>query len=308
MMVERVAMYTSLNRQRHLNGKLSNLVQSILLLGGMALLLALLGWSIAGSAGLLFVAAGMLLLGMGPQLSPRVLLRMHRARPLTPHEAPGLYRTLHSLAQRAALPSLPRLYYVPSAMMNAFTVGRREDAAIAVTDGLVRGLSHRELTGVLAHEISHIRNHDTWVMSLAEVVSRVTSGLSLGGQILLFVSLPMLLLGASAPPWLFLMLLICAPTLSALLQLALSRTREYDADLDAVGLTGDPMGLASALGKLERSQRGVLARLFLPGAQLPDSSWLRTHPATTERIRRLLRLQDHLAWSDQLATSGAGLV
>ncbi|MGQ4809431.1 Protease HtpX [Candidatus Entotheonellaceae bacterium PAL068K] len=288
-------MYASLHSQHHVNNKRRHAVQSVLLLGGMALLLALLGWSIAGFVGLLFAAAAMVALLMGPWISPRLLLHLNRARPLTPYEAPGLYRLLHVLAQRAELTALPHLYVVPSAMMNAFTVGPRDDAAIAVTDGLVRGLNQRELIGVLAHEISHIRHNDTWVMGLAEVVRRVTSVLSFAGQLLLWVSIPMMLLGTYSPPWLSLLLLIAAPVLSALMQLALSRTREFDADLDAVRLTGDPAGLASALDTLERYQGGFLARVFRPRQRNSDSAWLRTHPTTTERIRRLLLLQDQEA-------------
>ncbi|MEE9149585.1 MAG: zinc metalloprotease HtpX, partial [Candidatus Tectomicrobia bacterium] len=203
----------------------------------------------------------------------------------------GLYRLLHALAQRAKLTTLPHLYLVPSATMNAFTVGPRHDAAIAVTDGLVHGLNQRQLTGVLAHEISHIRHNDTWVMGLAEVVRRVTSGLALAGHLLLWVSIPMMLLGASAPTWWLFLLLMTAPTLSALMHLALSRTREFDADLDAIRLTGDPAGLASALDTLERGQGGLLGRMFGPRQRHADSAWLRTHPTTAERIRRLVSLQ-----------------
>ncbi len=285
-------MYSSVNPQHVASRKLINVGQSVLLLGGMALLLALLGWAIAGSVGLLVAAGGMVLLLIGPQLSPRVILRMYRTRPLTPHEAPVIYRMLQTLAQRAELVSPPQLYYAPSAMMNAFTIGRRDDAAITVTDGLVRRLSHRELIGVLAHEISHIRNNDTWVMGLAGAVSRLTSILSRMGQVVLLVSIPMLLLGAYSPPWLLLLLLICAPTLSDLLQLALSRRREFDADLDAARLTGDPVGLASALDKLEHHQAGLWERIFLPSRNVPNPALLRTHPTTQERIRRLLALQD----------------
>ena len=288
-------MDASFGTQPSVNRKLHHALQSVLLLGGMALLLALLGWSIAGSTGVLFAAAGMVVLLMGHGLSPRLLLRLHWARPLTPYEAPGLYRLLHVLAQRAKLTTLPRLYAVPSATMNAFTIGPRDDAAIAVTGGLVHGLNQRQLAGVLAHEISHIRNNDTWVMGLAEVVRRVTSVLALGGHLLLWVSIPMVLLGVYAPPWGLFLLLIAAPTLSALMQLALSRTREFDADLDAIRLTGDPAGLASALDTLERGQGGLLGRMFGPRQRHADSAWLRTHPTTAERIRRLVSLQSYPA-------------
>jgi heat shock protein HtpX len=275
-----------------LGHKMYNLVQSTLLLGGMALLLMLLGWLIAGAVGVGVAVVGVVLLLSSPRVSPQLILRMYRARPLSVYEAPELVQIVHTLAQRAALPATPRLYYIPSALMNAFSVGQQDNAAIGVTDALLRRLTQRELVGVLAHEISHIHHNDTWVMSLADIVSRLTSLLSLSGQFLLIVSLPMLLLGNYRPPWLLYALLIFAPTLSTLLQLALSRTREFDADLEAIKLTGDPQGLASALAKLERYQRGLMERLLLPVRRLPVPSLLRTHPATEARIQRLRTLAD----------------
>jgi heat shock protein HtpX len=281
-----------MHTQRLLSHKMHNLVQSVLLLGGMALLLMLLGWLMAGAVGIGLAAVGVVLLLSSQRVSPQLILRMYRARPLNVYEAPELVQIVHTLAQRAELPSLPRLYYIPSALMNAVSVGQQDNPAIGVTDGLLRHLTRRELVGVLAHEISHIRHNDTWVMSLADIVSRLTSLLSLSGQFLLIVSLPMVLLGNYRPPWLLYALLIFAPTLSTLLQLALSRTREFDADLEAIRLTDDPRGLASALAQLERYQRGMLERVLLPGHRIPVPSLLRTHPATEARIQRLLMLAD----------------
>ena len=285
-------MNRSISKQRLMSRKATNWVQSIFLLVGMTLLLALLGWFIAGGLGLMIATLGVMILVLSPKMSPQVILRMYRAQPLTPTNAPVISRLVQLLAQRAKLPSLPRLYYIPSNMMNAFAVGNPDQAAIAVTDGLLRRLNRRELAGVLAHEISHVHNNDTWVMGLADVVSRLTSTLSLGGQLLLLLSIPMMLFGLYSPPWLLLLLLISAPTLSALFQLALSRTREYDADLDAARLTGDPSGLASALAKLEHYQHGFFERILLPGRRIPDPSLLRTHPTTKDRIQRLLSLED----------------
>lgn len=275
--------------------KINNIVQSIVLLGSMALLLVLLGWLIAGVLGVLSAVVGVLLLSLSPQVSPLFILRLYRARRLTTYDAPVLLRIVHALAQRAELPVTPHLYYIPSAIMNAFAVGKRHEAAIGITDGMLRRLNRRELVGVLAHEISHVRNHDTWVMGLADVTSRITAMSSWVGQFLLLVTLPLTLLNGSTPPWILILLLIIAPTLSALLQLALSRTREFDADLDAATLTGDPAGLAAALAKLERYQRGFIERILLPGRHIPDPSLLRTHPKTEERIERLLALAADLA-------------
>ena len=276
-------------RRRH---KRRNRVQSALLLGAMVALLSACGWTLAGVEGVLWalVAGGAGLL-LAPRLSPGIVLRLYGARPIHPAELPAVFDLLARIAARAGLPRPPRLHHVPSRMMNAFAVGRPEDAAIAVTDGLLRGLTLRELAGVLAHEVSHIRNGDLWIMGLADTIGRLTGAMSFLGVALLLVNLPLLLLDPGSVPWLLVALLVLAPSLVGLLQLALSRTREYDADLDAAGLTGDPRGLASALAKLERHQAGLLESLFLPGRRVPGPSLLRTHPDTRERIARLLSLE-----------------
>ena len=276
-------------RRRH---KRRNRIQSTLLLTGMAALLSACGWTLAGEEGVLWalVAGGASLL-LAPQLSPAIALRLYGARPIHPAELPAVFDLLARIARRAGLPQPPRLYHIPSRMLNAFAVGRPGDAAVAVTDGLLRQLTLRELAGVLAHEVSHIRNGDLWIMGLADTIGRLTSAMSFLGVVLLLANLPLLLLGAVAVPWPFVALLVLAPSVVGLLQLALSRTREYDADLDAAGLTGDPRGLALALAKLERHQAGLLETLFLPGRRIPDPSLLRTHPETRKRIARLLSLE-----------------
>lgn len=282
-----------MNRELLWNRKLESRLQSAALLGAMALLLAFLGHMVFGQPGVLmalFVGLTTLVLGSG--LSPRWVMRLNRARPLLPHEAPTLLATVRELARRAELPSPPALYYVPSAQLNAFAVGQADDSAIGVTDGLLRRLDRPELAGVLAHEISHVKNQDLRIMGLAAVLTRMTRTLSLLGPVLLLLTVPLALLGQARVPWLAILLLTVAPTLSGLMQLALSRTREFDADLDAARLTGDPAGLASALTKLEAPSGGWLWQL-LTGArrQRPEeSSLLRTHPTTRERVRRLSAL------------------
>jgi heat shock protein HtpX len=268
----------------------SNLLASALLVLGMGLLLLLLGYLMWGSIGAIYVVAlGLLLVLLGPRMSPAMVLRMYGARPLHPAELHELHGIVEILAERARLPRAPRLYYVPTRILNAFSVGRPQESAIGITDGLLRRLSLRELAGVLAHEVSHIRHNDVWVMGLADTISRITSALSTLGQLLLLFSLPMALAGMVEVAWLPILLLLAAPTLSGLMQLALSRTRELDADLGAVQLTGDPIGLAAALEKLERQERNLWAWLF-PGRGNPEPSVLRTHPNTRERVARLLEL------------------
>jgi heat shock protein HtpX len=275
-------------RRQH---KLRNIAQSAILLGGMAGLVCLCAWTLVGLDGLVWILFGAVIgLIMTPKVSPRLVLAFYRGRELGPHQFPEGVRILQMLAARADLPCVPRIYYIPSAMLNAFAVGNRTNAVIAVTDGLLRAMSLRELAGVFAHELSHIRNNDLWIMSLADSISRLTVFMSYVGVLLLFLGLPIMLIGGGSFPWLLVPVLIFSPTIASLLQLALSRAREFDADLDAAGLTGDPIGLASALEKLERGG-GLWEQLLLPGRRAPEPSLLRSHPTTEERTRRLLELR-----------------
>ncbi|WP_240992081.1 zinc metalloprotease HtpX [endosymbiont of Riftia pachyptila] len=253
----------------------------------MVSFLSLLGWVLWGVDGIFWLLLlGFVLLLFNPVASPWLIMRMYRATRLTSVKAPTLDSTLRELAHRAGLHRVPELFYVPSPMVNAFTVGSRNEAVIAVTDGLLRSLDTRETVGVLAHEVSHIRNNDMWVMGMADLFSRLTSLLSLLGQFLLLLNLPLIVMSNVSINWFAILLLIFAPNLSALAQLGLSRTREYEADLSAARLTGDPEGLANALVKIEQRSGSLLERLFLPGRRIPEPSLLRTHPPTKERVRR----------------------
>ena len=265
---------------------------------GALLLLVLTLLGIAAVAGSLLLGDGGLWLALAaagftlllePAAASGLTLRLYGARPLHPDEAPDLWAVLRELAARAGLPTVPVPHYVPSGVVNAFATGSKHHAAIALTDGLLRSLTPRELTGVLGHEIAHIANEDLRVMGLADSISRLTHLLALLGQLAIVLSLPTLLLGVTEVNWPALLLLAVAPQLALLAQLGLSRVREFDADRLAAELTGDPHGLASALAKIERVSRSWRAWL-LPGWGNPEPSWLRTHPATAERIERLLEL------------------
>jgi len=281
-----------------------NRLQSLLLLAVMACFLALLGWLLWGQDGVvILVSAGLAGVLLNSSISPRLVMLLYGASPVRPDQAPALWKALEVLSDRAELPAIPQMYYVPSQMLNAFAVGTRRHSAIAVTDGLVRQLDLRELVGVVAHEVSHVRNNDLWVMGLADMFSRTTSLLSLLGQFLLLLNLPLILLSKISVSWLAIFLLVFAPNLSALAQLALARTREFNADLNAARLTGDPDGLASALMKIERAQGGWLERVFMPGRRVPVPSLLRTHPETEERVRRLMELKPELQGTDILLAS-----
>ncbi|WP_296703716.1 zinc metalloprotease HtpX [Thiocapsa sp. UBA6158] len=277
-----------MNHGQLVRHKLRNNLQSLGLLALLALLLGSLAWVIGGEPLLWGTLLGVLILAAAnPAIPPRLLMSLYRARPVRPGEAPGLYRLLDALSQRAGLARVPQLHYLPSATVNAFATGRRDDAAILVSDGLLRRLDRRELAAVLAHEVAHIAHDDIRVMALADLVSRITAALSLAGQLLLLLVLPALVLGIDGLPWFPILILLAAPTLSALVQLALSRSREYEADRGAVELSGDPVALASALVKLEQTGRASWEQLLLPGRRLPEPSLLRTHPPTAERVERL---------------------
>ncbi len=272
--------------------KRRNLVHTLLLIGGMSLLLALCAELLFGDGvwPWVFAIVAMLML-LAPEASSHLALRLYRARALTPQQAPQLWSLSQELAGRAGLTHAPALYWVPSGTLNAFAVGTSDNAAIAVSDGLIRSLTRRELAGVLAHEVGHIASQDVRLMNLADIISRLTHMMSVVGILMALFSLPLMLMGVASISVLGLLLLIAAPTLSALLQLGLSRVREFNADLQAARLTGDPEGLASALSKIERRQGNWWQRLFLPGYHDPQPSLLRTHPDTAERIRRLLALR-----------------
>lgn len=281
------------NYQDSLPGKFSNLFQTFVILAAMSALFGLLGWMLFGMIGLVWslVMVG-LLLATTPKLTPAVVLHMYNARPLTHNEVPGLHSIVSELSRKSDLESVPRLYYVPTRIMNAFSVGSGKNFAIALSDGLIRYLSSREIAGVLAHEISHIMNKDLRLHTFADMMTRITSLFSFFGQILLVFYLPMVLLSDVHVPLLFIAVLIFAPSLSVLLQLALSRTREFDADLTAVRLTGDPEGLASALQKMDNYEKTVWDMFVLPGRNNPHPSILRTHPYTGKRIARIMRIAE----------------
>jgi heat shock protein HtpX len=280
-----------MDRGKLVRHKLRNNLQSLGLLAMLSLLLGYLAWALGGQPMLWGILLGLLILMVAnPAASPRLVMALYRARPVRLGEAPGLYGILEVLAQRAGLAHFPHLYYLPSSVVNAFATGQRDDAVILLSDGLLRRLEWRELAAVLAHEVAHIAHGDIRVMTFADLVSRITAALSLAGQLLLLLALPALILGVEGLPWLPILILLSAPTLSALVQLALSRNREYEADRGAVELSGDPAALASALLKLEQAGRPYWEQILMPDRRVPDPSLLRTHPPTAERVRRLFEL------------------
>ena len=284
-----------MNNIQWVKNKLAAMVQSVILVVALALLLGLVGRLLGGNQLAVMMIAGVVILYfISPKMSPSLFLKFNSGRRLLPEKAPQLYGILEHLARKAELTRLPVLYYMPTDTMLAFTVGPRDNAVIAVSEGLIRGLSRQELAAVLAHEVSHIRHNDIRIMTFAGMAGQLTHMLSIFGQFILIISLPLILTGQVFISWTAIFLLIFSPTLSSLIQLALSRTREYNADMSAAELMGNPEPLASALAKIERAAQSAYRRMFWPMVpRLPQVTLLRTHPPTKERIRRLLDLRDN---------------
>ncbi|WP_141842572.1 zinc metalloprotease HtpX [Humibacillus xanthopallidus] len=272
--------------------RVRNVAQELLLFLGLAVVLGAAAWLLAGTAGLLWATVTVVVLAM---LRPRVptawILSLYAAQPVPRAAAPRLHDLVDVLSERAHLERRPAVFYVASPQVNAFVVGRGEDAALAVTDGLLRLLDGRELAAVVAHEVSHLRNGDTAVMSLSDLVARLSQWMSWVGLWSGLLTLPLAISRDSLVPLLVSMVLVAVPMLVTLMQLAVSRSREYDADLDAASLTGDPEGLARALVVLEHADGRIWERILVGRSAGPDPLLLRTHPPTDERVRRLMALE-----------------
>lgn len=279
----------------------TSFLKTAMLMAFLVALLAIGGWAVGGSRGMLGFAAFGLLMNFGTYwFSDRLALMAHRAQPVSREQAPGLYRIVEKVAAEAKLP-VPPIYLIPAASPNAFATGRGpKHSAVAVTQGLLELLDDRELEAVLSHELSHVRNRDVLVATVAAGIAGIISSL---GYVLRWG----LLLGGVGggsrerrdSPLAALAWIIVAPIVAVLLQLAISRAREYGADDSGVRLSGDPQALADALEKVEAwSQRRpypfagpATAHLFIvnplrgTGARL--LGLLSTHPPIEARIARL---------------------
>jgi heat shock protein HtpX len=272
--------------------KLKNFLHTLVLFLCMGAIMSLLGFIIAGVDGILWaVALGVLILLISPNISPSFIFSLYHGKLLSTHDAPGLYQITLELANRANLPAPPELYYLPTQLMNAFSVGTSKNSGIGLSDSLLSTLTMREITAVLAHEISHIQHNDVRLMTYADILNRITNTLALTGFILIFLNLPLYFLGLVTISWFALCVLIVAPTIMNFLQLSLSRMKEFDADRHAILLTNDPEGLAMALSKLEVYESSLFDILFGRGHRESIPSVLRTHPDTEERIKQLLSLK-----------------
>lgn len=282
-----------MRRNLVLQHKNNNLIHTLGLLVIMMTVTGMAAYMVAGSDGILLAVLACTIPFFFEQKTAALrLLRLRGARPISPATHPKLYKLVTMLGERADLPAVPRLFCEPSRIMNAYATGSREDPVIVLSEPLLQNLNLREIAGILGHETAHIKNNDLSVMALADSVQRITGFIAIFGQAVLVLALPLLISGLISISFFPILFIIFAPTLCLLLQMALSRTREFQADLIAVELTGDPMGLAQALHKLESYQKFFWRNLIVSPWRSESPSWLQTHPPTSQRISRLVTLID----------------
>jgi heat shock protein HtpX len=271
--------------QRHLHRALSQR-ESGWALTGLVLLLAVCGWVVDGEKGAHWAVAGGMPSSGTAAITPAFTQRWFGARLLRPADMPALFDMLHDICRRARLRRMPDLYYLPEPhSMNAYALGGADgSAAITLTEGLLRGMTPAEIAGILAHEVAHIRNNDAWAMSWAAALQRAIAHTSLAGLVSLQVRPDR---AAAGPP--LAALLASAPQIGQLLCLALSRIRELDADVLALDLIDDSQALIAALDKLERHHTGAHVTPLAVREEGPRR-YLRSHPATSERVGALLLL------------------
>lgn len=275
-------------------------IKTVLLLGLLSAIIIILGGALGGRSGVIIAFGLALIMNVGSYwYSDKIVLSMYRARELAPEEAPLIHRIVEELAYNAGIPK-PRVCIVPEAAPNAFATGRNpQNAVVAVTEGIVQLLSPEELRGVLAHEIGHIKNRDILIQTIAGVMASaivtlanifhftaIFGGGSRDGE------------GGGGNPLFALVMALLAPLAAAIIQMAISRSREYLADDTGAELCGEPLALASALAKLGAAsgripmERGnpsteqmfIVSPLFGRGSM---ANLFSTHPPLEERIQRL---------------------
>ena len=278
---------------------MKNYAKTAILLGGIGGLLIVIGGVFGGRGGMFIgLALGLAVVGFSYWKSDTLAIRAAKAVPVTEAEMPQYYEIVRELTTKAGMP-MPKLYVSPEMQPNAFATGRNpEHAAVAVTQGILQVLDWDELRGVLAHEISHVRNRDILISSVAAAVAM---GITLLASFARFAAI----FGGGrddregSNPLALLAMAILAPLAAAVLQAALSRTREFEADHSGKELIGDGRPLAAALQKIEAAARQVpmdidpaheQAYIINPftGRQVQFANLFRSHPPTEERIRRLI--------------------
>jgi heat shock protein HtpX len=290
--------------QHYQENKMRNQLKTVALLGLLSgLLIAISYWIIGGSTGVIIgIALAALTNFMSWYQSDKIALAAYRAQPISQNEAPGLYQMVQRLCDRANLP-MPAIFIVPSQAANAFATGRDpEHAAVAVTQGILNLLPDDELEGVIAHELTHIANRDTLTQAVAATIAGAISFLAqMVSYSLWFPTSRDDNRGAN--PLGLLLTIVLAPIAATVVQLAISRTREFEADAGAARLTGNPRGLARALQRLDRMARQLpmtgnpafeplLIMNSFSGQFL--GSLFSSHPPTETRVEQLLKLEQEL--------------
>ena len=272
------------------------------LLAGLGGLLVLIGGALGGRIGLVIgLGLGILMVGFSYWNSDKLAIKAARAQPVSEQEMPEYYAMVRELTQRAGMP-MPKLYVIPSEQPNAFATGRNPDnAAVAVTRGIVRILEPQELRGVLAHEISHIGNRDILIGSVAAAIAM---GITFVASILQWSAIfggGRGGRGGGGHPAVLLLMAFLAPLAAGLLQMAISRSREFEADRTGARMIGDGEPLARALLKLEQGARRIPMEIDqahasafivnpLSGRKMEFANLWRTHPRTEARVERLRRM------------------
>lgn len=277
-----------------------NLLKTAVLMAAITALFMAIGAMLGGRAGMMLALAIALAMNFFSYwFSDKLVLRMYNAQEVDESSAPQFYRMVRDLAQRAGLP-MPRVYLINENAPNAFATGRNpEHAAVAATTGILRVLSERELRGVMAHELAHVKHRDILISTISATMA---------GAIGMLANFAMFFGGRDgegrpANPIVGLLVMILAPIAASLIQMAISRAREFEADRGGAEISGDPQALASALQKIHRYAQGVpmeVAQRHPETAQMMImnplsggglSGFFSTHPPTEERVARLLAMR-----------------
>ena len=277
---------------------MANTLKTTLLLGLLTGLILWFGGYVGGQSGMMIAFLFALLMNFGAYwFSDKIVLAMYRAREVDPQQAPGLYRMVERLAQKGGLPT-PRVFVIPSDSPNAFATGRNpQHAVVAVTQGILKTLRDEELEGVLAHELAHVKNRDILISSIAA---------TLAGAVMMLASMARwaAIFGGvggrddddRGGVFGLIFMAVLAPIAAMMIQFAISRTREFEADATGAQIAGNPLGLANALEKLGLATQRIplqanpaTSHLFIVNPLSGKSilKLLSTHPPLEERIRRL---------------------
>lgn len=282
---------------------LGNWFKTTILMAGIVVLFGAIGAALGGAGGMLIALAFAAVMNVYAYwFSDTVVLKMYNAQEVDEQTAPSFYRIIRELSQNAGLP-MPRVYLIDEAQPNAFATGRDpEHAAVAATTGIMNMLSERELRGVMAHELAHVRHHDTLISTISATIAGAISSIAQFG---------MLFSGGDRErgvhPVVAILIMILAPIAAMLIQMAISRSREFEADRRGAEISGDPQALATALSKIrdyahqipleaaqqhpETAQMMIINPLSTEGIQ----GLFSTHPSTEERVARLMEMAQGIA-------------